>query len=318
MSTSKQILVVFGATGKQGGSVINSIVNDAAASARFHVKGVTRDVNKESAKALATKGVEVVAADLNDKDSLRAVIKGAYAVFSITNFWEYFNMEIEVKQGKNVADVSKEEGVQHLIWSSLLSVNKHTSGKLSKVYHFDGKAEVEEYIRALGIPATFFLAGAYMSDYPGSLLRQMPDGKWGLALPVPADAQFPLIDIEHDTGKFVKAILLKREEVLGRQIYASAAYYTPQQMVDHLKKLYPEAGEGAAYHELPHDAFKGILAKQGMPEVVQEELLQNLIFIAEYGYYGGESLDESIAIVDEPLTSWEQYLQNHPICADLK
>lgn len=57
---SKQTIVVFGATGNQGGSVINSILADSKASSRFHLKGVTRDPTKESSKALASKGVEVV------------------------------------------------------------------------------------------------------------------------------------------------------------------------------------------------------------------------------------------------------------------
>lgn len=57
---SKQTIVVFGATGKQGGSVVDRILGDSQASSRFHVKAVTRDVTKESARALALKGAEVV------------------------------------------------------------------------------------------------------------------------------------------------------------------------------------------------------------------------------------------------------------------
>ena len=33
----------------------------------------------------------------------------------------------EVTQGKAVADAAKAEGVQHLVWSSLLNVTKRTS-----------------------------------------------------------------------------------------------------------------------------------------------------------------------------------------------
>ncbi|KAI4523205.1 hypothetical protein K525DRAFT_162488, partial [Schizophyllum commune Loenen D] len=55
-----RILTILGATGKQGGSVVNSILGDAAASSKFSVRAVTRDVTKDSAKALAAKGAEVV------------------------------------------------------------------------------------------------------------------------------------------------------------------------------------------------------------------------------------------------------------------
>ena len=58
---AKSTIVVFGATGKQGGSVVKSILADSNAAAQFHVKAVTRDPTKGSAKALASLGAEVVA-----------------------------------------------------------------------------------------------------------------------------------------------------------------------------------------------------------------------------------------------------------------
>ncbi|BDD59550.1 hypothetical protein MAP00_004748 [Monascus purpureus] len=314
---SKQTIVVFGATGNQGGSVINSILADSKASSRFHLKGVTRDPTKESSKALASKGVEVVKADLNDRRSLHNVIKGAYGVFAVTNFWETFSVETEIAQGKNIADVSKEEGVQHLVWSSLLNITKLSKGILPGVYHFDGKAEVEEYIRSLGIPATFFLAGFFMSNLPGGGLREN-NGKWSLALPMPDNAPIPLLAAEYDTGKFVKAVFLKKEATLGKQIYGAHAYVTPAKILQDFKEAYLSAGKDATYTELPHEVFKGIVASTGAPEIVQEELLQNMRLIPEFGYYGGASLEPSIAIVDEPLTTWKEYMKLAPAFASLK
>lgn len=58
---------------------------------------------------------------------------GAAAVFTMTNYWEKMDMELEIQQGKNLADAAKEAGVNHYIWSSLLNVNKrelHISPRL--------------------------------------------------------------------------------------------------------------------------------------------------------------------------------------------
>lgn len=63
-------------------------------------------------------------ADLNDKRSLVKAMTGAAAVFTMTNYWEKMDMELEIQQGKNLADAAKEAGVNHYIWSSLLNVNK--------------------------------------------------------------------------------------------------------------------------------------------------------------------------------------------------
>jgi hypothetical protein len=94
-----------------------------------------------------------------------------------------------------------------------------SKGALPDVKHFDSKAAVESYIRELGIPATFFLPGFFMSNLPGGALRQSPeDNAWTLALPLPGAAPMPLFDTANDAGKFVKGILLNREKVLGKRI----------------------------------------------------------------------------------------------------
>ncbi|KAF4633951.1 hypothetical protein G7Y89_g4160 [Cudoniella acicularis] len=315
----KKILVVFGATGNQGGSVVRSILSDPKTAAEYTVRAVTRDPSKPAAQELAALGAEVVAGDLDDEASLEKVIAGADSVFSVTNFWEKVSAEVEIKQGKNVADASKKAGVQHLIWSSLLNVTKLSGGKLDKVAHFDSKAEVEEYIRSIGIPASFFLPGFFMSNLPGKMVRPSPQtGAYTLALPIPTNSPIPLIDIESDTGKFVKGILLNREKVLGQRIYGATAYVTPTEIINEFKASKPQDSTGAVAVEIPGDVFKGFLAKTGAPPHIQEEMLQNMQLIPQFGYYGGASFDESHSILVDPLTTWKEYIAKTPVWAELK
>ena len=102
-----KLLVIIGATGNQGGSVIKSILADPNASKQFKLRGVTRDVSKDAAKALTEQGVEMVSADLDDKTSLVKAFEGAYGVYAVTDFWATMNKDAEVKQGKNMADAAK-------------------------------------------------------------------------------------------------------------------------------------------------------------------------------------------------------------------
>ena len=74
------IITVFGATGSQGGSVINAVL----ASEQFKVRGVTRDPESDASKALRNRGVEIVRADLAVKESLRRAVQGSEIVFAIT------------------------------------------------------------------------------------------------------------------------------------------------------------------------------------------------------------------------------------------
>lgn len=58
--SDKKLLVVFGATGQQGGSVITALLNDQKAAGQWKIRGITRDPSKPNAKALQDKGVETV------------------------------------------------------------------------------------------------------------------------------------------------------------------------------------------------------------------------------------------------------------------
>lgn len=184
--------------------------------------------------------------------------------------------------------------------------NPVSKGVLPAVYHFDSKARVEDYIRSIGIPASFFLAGFFMANIPGGSLRQTPDGKWDLSLPIPDDSPIPLFDAEHDAGKFVKAMFLNEDKVLGKRVYGATAYYTPAQLVEEFKELFPSDAKDAGYTQITHDVFKGAMASTGAPEVIQEEMLQNMRLLSEFGYYGGDTLDFSLGVSHFPNTKMQK------------
>jgi len=316
---SKKILVVFGATGVQGGSVVKAVLGDPKMRESWTVRGITRDTSKPSAKALESMGAETVAADLNDPATLKEALKGAYATFAVTNYWESHSADVEMKQGKAMADAAKEAHVQHFVWSSLLNVTELSKGALSGVKHFDSKAHIEAYIREIGLPASFFLPGFYMSNVPGGMMRQLPpNNDWTLGLPIPISAPIPLLNTADDTGKFVKGILLNREKTLGMRVYGATAYYSVAEIVKEFQEVFPEAGKSAKAIELPHEVFKGALAKSGMPAEGQEELLQNMRLMSEFGYYGGAKLDESHSILVDKLTTWKEYMAKAKPFAELK
>ena len=68
------ILTVVGATGAQGGSVVDAALKAGV----YKVRAITRNTSSEKAKALAARGVEVVKADLNDLASLVGAFQVSY------------------------------------------------------------------------------------------------------------------------------------------------------------------------------------------------------------------------------------------------
>ncbi|CAF9908889.1 MAG: hypothetical protein HETSPECPRED_008760 [Heterodermia speciosa] len=295
------ILTVFGATGKQGGSVVRTILSHPTLSAQYKVRAVTRDPSKPAAEALKTQGVEVVKADLNDKDSVHKAVEGSQAVFGVTDFWSVVSKDGEIAQGNNIADACKAAGVEHFIWSSLAHASKVSGGKLAHMHHFDSKAEVEEFTRSLGVPATFFYAGAYMSNIPGAL--QKNGDEYTLAWNLEPGVKMPLFDAD-DTGKFVSGILLQSSKLLGQRVFGATDWYTPDQVVSTIEKV---SGKKATYQALPDEVFKGFL-----PPLMAEELTETLIFMREYAYYGPEAeegVKQSLQILDQKPTTLEQFFQ---------
>ena len=76
-NNNKKIIAVVGATGAQGSGLVRAILADP--NGGFAVRAITRDVNSEKAKELAKLGAEVVAADVDDAESLRKAFAGATA-----------------------------------------------------------------------------------------------------------------------------------------------------------------------------------------------------------------------------------------------
>lgn len=217
---------------------------------------------------------------------------------------------------------SQEAGVQHFIWSTLINVTNVSKGKLTKVYHFDSKAEVDAYVRSLGIPTTFFLAGFYLSNFEAPIwFRQTgPDNAWTFSMPGPITSPVPLYDVR-DTGKYVKAIVLNRDALLGGRVLAATEYQTFEEMLVDFRRTFPKDGANARFYELSDEQYLEGVRSAGMPDFVGEELLQNIQLLSQFGYYGGESLDETRKLVEgvgERLTTWAEWLPQSEVFKNLQ
>ncbi|EQL03192.1 NAD(P)-binding domain protein [Ophiocordyceps sinensis CO18] len=296
-----KLLTVFGATGNQGGSVIKAVLADAVLSRDFKIRGITRNVSKPAAQALAARGVQVVAADLDSKPSLVQALAGSHTVFLVTTPDFASGQNHELAHGRAVADAGVAAGVAHLVYSSLLHVSDTTGGRLRHVPHFDNKAEVERYVRSRDLPCTFMLPGYFMSNFVAlQMLRRGDDGVYSLAYPVAETARFPLFDAEAD---FVVAAIKNRSRLLGKQVLAAADYYTPARIIAEFEEV---TGKRARFQQVDADTYKSFF-----PGHLGQEMLENHLFIDEPGYYAGKGLEESrdlLAGVGLAPTTWKEFL----------
>jgi uncharacterized protein YbjT (DUF2867 family) len=177
-SNNERVIAVIGATGQQGGAVVRAL----QASGQFKVRALTRNPDKH--RDLAD---EVVKADLDRPETLKAAFKGAYGVFLVTNFWEQDRRADAGHRGDRAA---KDAGVKHFIWSTLPDVEVISGGKLD-VPHFTGKAKIDRLVREAGFAHhTFVIAPFYYQGLVGALAPQkQADGSLGWALPIDPDVR---------------------------------------------------------------------------------------------------------------------------------
>ena len=140
--SSKGTILVTGATGKQGGALIDELAGKG-----WNLRAMTRHPDGQAARKLRAAGVEVVTGDMDDAASLRGPLAGAWGVFSVQNTWEA-GVEREEEQGKRLAEVAKEAGVQHFVYASVGSADRKTG-----IPHFENKARIEETVRSLKFPS---------------------------------------------------------------------------------------------------------------------------------------------------------------------
>jgi uncharacterized protein YbjT (DUF2867 family) len=258
--SDKKIIAVVGATGAQGGGLVRAILNDP--SSGFSVRALTRKVDSDKAKELKTLGAEVVAADLDDVESLKKAFAGAYGAFLLTNFWEHFSPEKEFEQAKNMAQAAKQAGVQHVIWSTLedtrrwvpLSDNRMPTlmGKY-KVAHFDAKGEADKLFTEAGVPTTFLLTSFYWENliFFGLGPKKGPDGKLALTYPM-GDKKLPGIAVD-DIGKTALAIFKKGKEYIGKTVGIAGEHLTGKQMAAALTKA---LGQDVRYHDVSPEEYR--------------------------------------------------------------
>jgi len=259
--TSKKTIVVFGATGAQGGGLAQAILSDP--NSEFHVRAVTRNADSEKAKQLEAQGAEVVEADIDNKQSIVNVLKGAYGAFFVTFFWDHFSPEKEYAQAKSMAEAAKETNMTHVIWSTLEDTRNWVpidddrmptlQGKY-KVPHFDAKGEANQCFIDAGVNTTFLIASFYWENliYFGMGPKKGPDGNFAITFPM-GDKKLAGVAAE-DIGKCAYGIFKKGLEFSGKTIGVAGDHLNGTEMANSLSKA---LDIDVSYNEVSPEQYRG-------------------------------------------------------------
>jgi uncharacterized protein YbjT (DUF2867 family) len=306
LMAERKIIAVIGATGAQGGGLARAILDDPARD--FAVRAITRDVGSEKGRVLASRGAEVVAADVDDPASIERAFKGCHGAYCVTFFWAHLSADREVAEAGAMAKAAKAAGVRHVIWSTLEDTRKWVplddarmptlQGKY-KVPHFDGKASADCLFTEAGAPTTFLVTSFYWENFIcfGMGPKPGPDGRLALTLPM-ADKKLPGIAAE-DIGKCALQIF-KRQELVGKRVGIAGEMLTGGEMAAAFTRA---LGKEVRYNDVPPEVYRGF----GFPGADE---LGNMFQVKrdfERAYCGGRDLAFA-RVLNPSLQTFDQWL----------
>jgi uncharacterized protein YbjT (DUF2867 family) len=243
--SQKLVVVVTGATGKQGGAVAKSLLE------RGHkVRAVTRNTDSAKARELANAGVTLVRASLEDTAALTKALEEATSLFAMTTPFEA-GTQAETRQGVSAADAAKAAGV-HLVFTSVGPANRHTG-----VPHFDSKHEVEEHIAKIGVRATVLAPVYFMENlYFGK--EQLAKGVY--ATPLPPTKQLAQVAVA-DIGAVAVRLLEDPARFAGKRFELGGDEPTGNDVVAVLSRV---AGRQFTYFQVPLDIIRQRMGEDGV------------------------------------------------------
>jgi uncharacterized protein YbjT (DUF2867 family) len=302
----KKTIAVVGATGAQGGGLVRAILADPRGG--FAARALTRDPSSEKARALAAAGAEVVAADVDDAESLRRAFTGAYGAFCVTFFWAHMSAEREQDEARRMAQAAKDAGVRHVVWSTLEDSRKWiplsdtrmpTLRGRYKVPHFDGKGEANRFFVEAGVPVTLLNTSFYWDNliHLGMGPKRGEDGKLAFVLPM-GDKKLPGIAAE-DIGRCAYGVF-KRPDLIGKEVGIAGEHLSGAQMAAELSRALGEPVVHAAVTPAAYRSF-------GFPGA--DDLGNMFQFNAEFEkqFCGARSLGFSRSL-NPKLQSFSQWL----------
>ncbi|KAJ2901509.1 NmrA-domain-containing protein [Zalerion maritima] len=319
MPTPDKTIAIINASGRQAASLIR-----VATAVGYHVRAQLRNLEGVIATEVATNpNVTILKDELytrqpSDKSDITSgvvnpalgvnhglidkLFDGAQLAFINTTF--YGN---EIQIGEALANAAKKAGIQHYVYSSMpdhASYNKDWPS----LPLWASKHHIEDYIRKIGLPATFLYTGIYNNNftslpYPLFCMELQKDGSFTWQAPFHPDAKLPWLDAEHDAGPSILQIF--KDSVSkwgGRRIALAHEYLTPKEACEAFEK---GVGRPVRYIEGP------IEIKVNIPNGYREQLeaLEKLFGMhkgdhkKQPPYFGDKELDANC--VEQSWQVWE-------------
>ncbi|KAI9057818.1 NmrA family protein [Trametes sanguinea] len=295
---SKKLIAVTGATGQQGSSVVDFLLKEPD---NFAVRAITRDPSSPAARALAARGVEVVKADFSSLAETSAAFAGAWGVFGLTQFYVH-GFEGEQLHGKNIVEAAVQQGVKHLVWSTV----EGREGECAAI-SWRSKALIEDRVIASGIPYTFVYIPMYYENFWTDFFAPSYDEEKGFHWTVGFLPDVPIFAFSvADLGGLVVPAFREPENYTGAKIKTVVDWLTLRDIASQFSEVTGEKASLAV--ELTPEAFE---ASRHADHPAAELMYLSWDFVRRAGPESGYR-KQTLSIYPQAKT-YRQWLKDSPL-----
>ncbi len=300
---NKPLISVYGATSKQGRSVVSTLLK----SDRFRVRAITRNRHSKSARSLEQLGADItiVSAGLGHKKELVTAFTGADGVFLMTPAFDPRD-DMELALGKELADAAVEANAGHIVFSTLENVEKRTNGRKFSP-HFTNKALVADYIRDRTVSHSFVMLAFFYTNFLEYYAPRIEDGKLIMPIYFPEDFRAPFVDPVTETGPAVLELFSYPDRYNGRTLPVVGDIISPREMVETFERV---TGIEAEYRDAySREGLLRYFPEFAANDMLVDELVGMVEYSVEYGYFADDRDLGWSRRLNPAALNWEQFLR---------
>jgi uncharacterized protein YbjT (DUF2867 family) len=241
VKNSERIILVTGATGRQGGAVRRHLQKKG-----FKLRALVRDPNSNQARQLTGYGEKVFQGNLDEPNSLRRAMDGVYGVFSVQPYTAN-----EIRQGVAVIETAKRQGVSHFVYSSVGSADEETG-----IPHFESKAQVEEHLRSSGLQYTIVRPVFFMENWRRGFGESIRNGQ--LQQPLSPTTNLQMVGVD-DIGAFAALAFEDPGKWKNRTFSLAGDELSMQQIADAFSRV---TARDVKYVQVSWDQFEKNMGRE--------------------------------------------------------
>lgn len=244
-------VLLIGVTGGTGGNVVKGFLEQGVTNLRAITRQI--DLNRPSLSKLNDAKVELVEANLDDENSLEAAFAGISAVYCHATAADSAKPNPqEVERAKKVAKAAKKADIQHFVYNSAGGVDRN-----SGIGHIEQKYQVEQILKAAGLPTTMLRACLFMEEFWKKYTRPSIL-KGSFPFSIQPDKPLHLITTK-DMGRVAAYVMKHPSKYIGRDIELAGDVLTPQQMAEEFSRV---QGKPVVHKQVPAWIFLLLFRKE--------------------------------------------------------